>query len=82
MKTTRRQFVKANVVGGLAAALPLAALGAAAPGAGRSLAEAEKQLILRALKECDGNRTGAARKLGLSRRTLHRKLHLYQLEGV
>ena len=34
MKTTRRQFVKANVVGGLAAALPLAALGAAAPGAG------------------------------------------------
>jgi len=43
--------------------------------------EAEKQLILRALKECDGNRTAAAKKLGVSRRTLHRKLHSHQLEG-
>ena len=42
---------------------------------------AEKQLIIRALKECDGNRTVAAKKLGVSRRTLHRKLHEYQLEG-
>ena len=32
MKTTRRQFVKANLVGSLATALPLAAVGAAAPG--------------------------------------------------
>jgi L-alanine-DL-glutamate epimerase-like enolase superfamily enzyme len=31
MKTTRRQFVKANLVGSLATALPLSALGAAAP---------------------------------------------------
>jgi DNA-binding NtrC family response regulator len=43
--------------------------------------EAEKQLIVRALKECGGNRTEAARKLGMSRRTLHRKLHTYHLEG-
>jgi two-component system response regulator AtoC len=43
--------------------------------------EAEKQLILRALKECGGNRTAAAKKLGVSRRTLHRKLHSHQLEG-
>jgi DNA-binding NtrC family response regulator len=43
--------------------------------------EAEKQLIIRALKECDGSRTRAAKKLGLSRRTLHRKLHTYHLEG-
>jgi len=42
--------------------------------------EAEKQLIMRALKETEGNRTLAARKLGMSRRTLHRKLHLYQIE--
>jgi DNA-binding NtrC family response regulator len=42
--------------------------------------EAEKQLIQRALKECDGNRTAAAKKLGMSRRTLHRKLHTYQME--
>ena len=43
--------------------------------------EAEKQLIIRALKECNGNRTLAARKIGISRRTLHRKLHIYHLEG-
>jgi DNA-binding NtrC family response regulator len=43
--------------------------------------EAEKQLIMRALKEAEGNRTLAATKLGMSRRTLHRKLHTYHLEG-
>mgnify|MGYP001564569064 CR=1 FL=1 len=43
--------------------------------------EAEKELIVRALKECDGNRTRAAKKIGMSRRTLHRKLHAYHLEG-
>jgi DNA-binding NtrC family response regulator len=43
--------------------------------------EAEKQLIIRALKETDGNRTLAAKKTGMSRRTFHRKLHLYHLEG-
>jgi DNA-binding NtrC family response regulator len=47
-----------------------------------TVAEAEKQLIARGLKECGGNRTLAARKLGMSRRTLHRKLHLFNLEGV
>lgn len=50
--------------------------------AGLSVADAEKQLIIRALKECDGNRTLAAESLGMSRRTLHRKLHLYHLEGI
>lgn len=43
--------------------------------------EAEKQLIIQALQDCNGNRTEAARKLGMSRRTLHRKLHKYGLEG-
>ena len=43
--------------------------------------EAEKNLIVRALKETASNRTAAARKLGMSRRTLHRKLHAYHLEG-
>jgi len=43
--------------------------------------EAEKQLIVRALKEAKGNRTLAAHKIGMSRRTLHRKLHTYHLEG-
>ena len=44
--------------------------------------EAEKQLIVRALKETDGNRTLAAKKIGMSRRTFHRKLHTYQLEEL
>lgn len=43
--------------------------------------EAEKQLIIRALKDTNGNRTLAARKIGMSRRTFHRKLHTYHLEG-
>jgi two-component system, NtrC family, response regulator AtoC len=43
--------------------------------------EAEKQLVMRALKETDGNRTRAAQKIGMSRRTFHRKLHAYHLEG-
>ncbi len=43
--------------------------------------DAEQQLIMRALKETDGNRTRAAQKIGVSRRTFHRKLHEYHLEG-
>ena len=35
----------------------------------------EHQLILQALDETGGNVTHAAKKLGISRRTLHRKLH-------
>ncbi len=46
-----------------------------------TIREAEKQLIARALKETGGNRTLAARKIGMSRRTFHRKLHEYHLEG-
>ena len=49
---------------------------------GVTLEEAEKQLIIRTLKECRGNRTTAARKIGISRRTLHRKLNRYGLEGI
>lgn len=45
-----------------------------------TVTEAEKQLIVRALKEAEGNRTLAAKKIGISRRTLHRKLHAYHLE--
>src|SRR6267378_3762679 len=41
-----------------------------------------KDLIIRALKDSNGNRTLAAKKLGMHRRTLHRKLITYKLEGV
>ena len=44
--------------------------------------DAEKALIIRALKECGGNRTKAAEKIGMSRRTLHRKLHAYNLHDL
>lgn len=40
------------------------------------LSEAESKLILRVLEECGGNKTAAAKKLGISRPTLHRKLSL------
>lgn len=49
---------------------------------GLTVEEAEKQLIIRALKEARGNRTLAAKKIGISRRTLHRKLHTFHLEGL
>jgi two-component system, NtrC family, response regulator AtoC len=52
-----------------------------APAGGElNIKDAEKQLIIRALKENSGNRTESARKLGMSRRTLHRKIHHYKLE--
>jgi two-component system response regulator HydG len=44
---------------------------------GRSLKEVEKVLILRTLEETGGNRTHAARILGISRRTLQLKLKEY-----
>lgn len=45
-----------------------------------SLAGAEKIMIMNALKKQNNNRTKAAEDLGISRRTLHRKLKQYQLE--
>ena len=39
-----------------------------------NLGNSEKELILRALAECGNNRAAAARALGISRRTLYRKL--------
>jgi DNA-binding NtrC family response regulator len=65
-----------------AAGTSVAQPGAAAlPEGSLTVQEAEKKLIARALDECGGNRSQAARQIGVSRRTLHRKLHTYHLEG-
>jgi two-component system response regulator AtoC len=42
-------------------------------------AEIEKQAIVRTLRETGGNRSKAARKLGISRRTLINKINLYKI---
>lgn len=50
--------------------------------AGGTLEELEKRALLQALKESGGNRTHAAEKLGISRRTLHRKIAEYGFTEV
>jgi len=52
------------------------------PGMTMTVEEAERQLIVQALRETGGNRTKAADKIGMSRRTLHRKLKRYRLEDA
>ena len=59
----------------------LAENGGGGPKPSLTVEQAEKQLILQALNDAKGNRTEAAKRLGISRRTLHRKLHTYHLEG-
>ncbi len=54
----------------------------AAPAAPGTLAMAERELILDALTAAGGNRTQAAARVGISRRTLNRRLREYQRAGV
>ncbi|RLE24134.1 MAG: hypothetical protein DRJ08_01395 [Acidobacteria bacterium] len=44
---------------------------------GTPMADVERELILKTLEQCDGNRTVAARVLGIGLRTLQRKLKEY-----
>jgi DNA-binding NtrC family response regulator len=48
---------------------------------GRTLADVERHLILDTLASCFGNRTHAARILGISIRTLRNKLNEYMGAG-
>ncbi|SDR33923.1 sigma-54 dependent transcriptional regulator [Pseudovibrio sp. Tun.PSC04-5.I4] len=49
---------------------------------GRTVADVERDLILDTLDHCLGNRTHAAKILGISIRTLRNKLNLYTKDGV
>jgi two-component system, response regulator FlrC len=49
---------------------------------GRTVADVERDLILDTLDHCLGNRTHAARILGISIRTLRNKLNEYNLSGI
>ncbi|MFP4650627.1 MAG: sigma-54-dependent transcriptional regulator [Desulfobacterales bacterium] len=48
--------------------------------AGSSLDEIEKSAIVRSLKKAEGNKSEAARLLGITRRTLYNKLEKYGIE--
>ncbi|HNB10641.1 MAG TPA: helix-turn-helix domain-containing protein, partial [bacterium] len=45
-----------------------------------SLSDLERDMIIKALKKFDGKRNAAARSLGLSERTLYRKIKEYNLD--
>ena len=49
---------------------------------GRTVADVERHLILGTLASCHGNRTHAARILGISIRTLRNKLNEYLETGI
>ena len=61
---------------------PFAREATAGVAAADSLADAEKKMILQALKRNDGNITRTAQALGISRRTIHRKLKAYGVDGT
>jgi DNA-binding NtrC family response regulator len=49
---------------------------------GSTVDEVERELVLQTLIRCDGNRTRAARVLGLSVRTLRNKIRIYAAAGI
>jgi DNA-binding NtrC family response regulator len=49
---------------------------------GRTVADVERELILETLRHCAGNRTHAAKILGISIRTLRNKLNEYASDGA
>jgi DNA-binding NtrC family response regulator len=75
-----RDEARLNGVSGVSAAPAPAPAADFAPT--ESLAEVEKRKILAALDAAGGNRSKAAIALGISRRTLHRKLNEWKHDGA
>ena len=71
------QFSQAAAPTSSAAPASAASSAVLAPEPGLDIHENEKALIIKALEECGGNRSQAAIRLKISRRTLHRKLNEY-----
>ena len=49
---------------------------------GATVADVERELVLQTLASCNGNRTHAARMLGVSVRTLRNRIRLYAACGI
>ena len=49
---------------------------------GSTVEAVERELVVQTLVRCDGNRTRAARVLGLSVRTLRNKIRQYTTDGL
>jgi DNA-binding NtrC family response regulator len=49
---------------------------------GLTVEEIERELVLQTLAHCHGNRTHAARVLGLSVRTMRNKVRQYATDGI
>ncbi len=49
---------------------------------GSTIGEVERELVLHTLRRYDGNRTRAARVLGLSVRTMRNKIRQYSADGI
>jgi len=70
--------IRSEIKGVASEGLPVVSLGGVQ--GGRSLADTERAMIFAAIERAGGNRTKAADALGISRRTLHRKLRQYEEE--